>query len=80
MQVLVLETHDLVERVLSHWLAPLDLDKAAHLCVSLDAEWNMSRRIGVSILQLACHSDCDYIYIIPVCLCVSTRISILYYL
>ncbi len=66
MQVLVLETHDLVERVLSHWLAPLDLDETAHLCVSLDAEWNMSRRIGVSIIQLASHSDCDHIYIIPV--------------
>ncbi len=64
----MLETHELVERVLSQWLAPLDLDETTHLCVSLDAEWNMSRRIGVSILQLASHSDQDHIYIIPVSL------------
>src|SRR6266545_133405 len=78
MQVLVLETHDLVERVLSYWLAPLDLDEAAHLCVSLDAEWNMSRRIGVSTIQLASHLDRDQIYIIPVSPYIFTCISILF--
>jgi len=65
MQVSTLETHELVERVLAYWLAPLDIDKSAHLCVSLDAEWNVSRRVGVSILQLTCHSDPDHIYIVP---------------
>ncbi|KAJ7592684.1 ribonuclease H-like domain-containing protein [Mycena floridula] len=34
--------------------------------LSIDAEWNLSRRFGVSILQLAFHSDPDNIYIIPV--------------
>jgi hypothetical protein len=65
-QVSMLETADLVERVLSSWLAPLDVDEAAHLCISLDAEWNMSCREGVSILQLISHTDADHIYIIPV--------------
>jgi hypothetical protein len=65
-QVSMLETADLVERVLSCWLAPLNVDETAHLCVSLDAEWNMSRREGVSILQLISLTDTDHIYIIPV--------------
>jgi hypothetical protein len=62
----MLETAELVERVLSCWLEPLDVNGAAHLCVSLDAEWNMSRREDVSILQLLSHADADHIYIIPV--------------
>jgi hypothetical protein len=51
---------------MSSLLAPLDLDSNAHLCVSLDAEWNISRRIGVSILQIAPHSNPDIIFVIPV--------------
>lgn len=51
---------------MSSLLAPLDLDSNSHLCVSLDAEWNVSRRIGVSILQIAPHSNPDTIFVIPV--------------
>ena len=46
----MLETAELVESVLSCWLAPLGVDDKAYLCVSLDAEWNVSRQEGVSIL------------------------------
>jgi hypothetical protein len=65
---MVLDQADLVEKVVSCWLLPLDVDKDAYICVSLDAEWNVSRRVGVSILQLACHLDSNHIYIIPVCM------------
>lgn len=65
-QVSTLETAELVERVLSCWLEPLNVNRVALLCVSLDAEWNMSHREGVSILQLLSHADVDHIYIIPV--------------
>jgi len=61
----VLNTPNLVEGVLSSLIAPLDLDENAHLCISLDAEWNVSRRVGVSIIQIAPHSEPDSIYIIP---------------
>ncbi|KAJ7838160.1 hypothetical protein B0H13DRAFT_2367672 [Mycena leptocephala] len=61
-----LGTVNLVESALSSLIAPLDIDPRAHLCVSLDAEWNISRQVGVSILQIAAHSEPDIIYIIPV--------------
>ncbi|KAJ7482500.1 hypothetical protein FB451DRAFT_1170367 [Mycena latifolia] len=41
-------------------------DVPTHVCVSLDAEWNISREVGVSIIQIAPHSEPDSIYIIPV--------------
>ena len=56
----------LVDGVLSSLLAPLDNDPEMSLCVSLDAEWNVSRTIGVSILQIAPHLDPNLVYIIPV--------------
>jgi hypothetical protein len=59
-------TPSLVEGDLSSLFSPLDLDKNMHLCVSLDAEWNVSRRVGVSIIQIAPHSRPDEIYIISV--------------
>ncbi|KAJ7719728.1 hypothetical protein B0H16DRAFT_1794348 [Mycena metata] len=62
----VLESASLVESAISSLMSPLDIDPTAHLCVSLDAEWNISRHVGVSVLQLAPHSDPDTIYIIPV--------------
>jgi hypothetical protein len=64
--LMVLDTPSLVESVLSSLLSPLDLDENLHLCVSLDAEWNVSCRVGVSIIQIAPHSRPDEIYIIPV--------------
>ena len=63
---MVLDTPSLVEAVFSSLLSPLDLDKDMHLCVSFDAEWNVSHRVGVSIIQVAPHSKPDEIYIIPV--------------
>ncbi|KAJ7148561.1 hypothetical protein C8R43DRAFT_521445 [Mycena crocata] len=64
-QVQVLSSEKLINQILSTFFAPLDGDPTTHLCVSIDAEWNASRTMGVSILQIAPHS-CDSIYIIPV--------------
>jgi hypothetical protein len=47
----------LVEGALSSLLQPIDLNAGASLVVSLDAEWNVSRQTGVSILQIAPHSS-----------------------
>ncbi|KAJ7836589.1 hypothetical protein B0H14DRAFT_2589654 [Mycena olivaceomarginata] len=55
----------LVDKILSSFTEQLDNDENIHLCISLDAEWNISRTVGVSILQLAPHSE-DTIFIIPV--------------
>jgi hypothetical protein len=62
----VLETANLVEAVFSSLMAPLDNDPEGCICISIDAEWNISRTIGVSIIQVAPHSDRDTVYIIPV--------------
>ncbi|KAJ7077201.1 hypothetical protein C8R43DRAFT_1179242 [Mycena crocata] len=64
-QIRVLPSDTLTDQVFSTYLASLDVDPTAHLCVSLDAEWNTSRTVGVSILQIAPHSD-NVIYIVPV--------------
>lgn len=64
--VSVLGNSALVEATLSSMLAPLDLDPDSSICVSMDAEWNISRRVGVSIIQLAPHSEPSSIYVIPV--------------
>ena len=62
----ILGTAALVESVLSSLPAPLDVYSEAHICVSFDAEWNISRRTGVSIIQIAPHAEWEKIYIIPV--------------
>ena len=72
LRVKVLGTSSLVETTLSSLMAPLlmaplDVDPNHTLCFSLDAEWNISRLMGVSIIQLAPHSDPDSVFIIPVC-------------
>lgn len=56
----------LVESALLTVLAPLEDRTDAHLCISVDAEWNVSRTEGVSVLQIAPHSTPNNIYIIPV--------------
>lgn len=66
LRTIVLDSPTLVEGMLSSLFPPLDSDKNAVLAVSLDAEWNISRRIGVSVIQIAPHSHPDEIYIIPV--------------
>ncbi len=63
---IVLTSSDSIDLTLAPLLEPLDRDEAASLCVSLDAEWNISRTCGVSILQLAPHVNPSTIYIIPV--------------
>lgn len=60
-----LSAPDLVEAALSPLLELLDPVDSS-LCISIDAEWNISRTIGVSILQIAPHSDPNSIFIIPV--------------
>ena len=72
LQTVVLNSPTLVEGVFSSSLSSLDSDKNAVLAVSLDAEWNISRRIGVLIIQIAPHSQPNEIYIIPVRLQAST--------
>ena len=68
LRTVVLNSPTLVEGVFSSLLSSLDSDKNTVLTVSLDAEWNISRCIGVSIIQIAPHSQPNEIYIIPVCL------------
>ena len=69
LRTIVLDSPTLVEGMLSSLFFSLDLDENSVLAVSLDAEWNLSRRVGVSIIQIAPHSQPDEIYIIPVCSC-----------
>jgi hypothetical protein len=66
LKIEILETHSIVEAVLSSLMAPLDNDPNHHLCISLDAEWNTTRTIGVSIIQIAPHSEPDSVFVIPV--------------
>jgi len=47
-------------------MAPLDLDKNMSLAASIDAEWKISQKSGVSIFQVAPHSQPDTVFIIPV--------------
>ncbi len=61
-----LATASLVDGVLSSLMAPLDQDPNHSLCISIDAEWNVSRTIGVSVMQIAPHSEPDSVFIIPV--------------
>ncbi len=62
----VLTTAMLIESTLSSLMAPIDIDKDASLCIGFDAEWNVSRTVGVSIIQLTPHQDPPEIFLIPV--------------
>ena len=66
LRTIVLDSSELAEQALAPLMSPLDLDPDLRLCISLDAEWDMSRHVGVSILQLAPHSTPDSIFILPV--------------
>ena len=61
-----LGTYELVENTFSSLMAPLDLDKNMSLATSIDAEWKISRKSGVSIFQVAPDSQPDTVFIIPV--------------
>jgi hypothetical protein len=65
-RVACLSSLELIESVFSSLMAPLDHDGSDFLLVSLDAEWKRSRKSGVSILQIAPHSEPDSVYVIPV--------------
>lgn len=64
--IVILQRATLIESVLASIIAVLKTSPSAHVLVSFDAEWNMTRRVGGSILQLAPHSFPNKIYIIPV--------------
>ena len=65
LKVLELPT-TLVEAALSSLMAPLDDNSDHCLCVSLDAESNLSRTTGVAIFQIAPYSEPDSVFIIHV--------------
>lgn len=65
-KIIWLGTSELVENTFSSLMAPLDLDKSMSLTASIDAEWKMSWKSGVSIFQVAPHSQSDTVFIIPV--------------
>ncbi|KAJ7828670.1 ribonuclease H-like domain-containing protein [Mycena olivaceomarginata] len=66
LQVKSLDTPQQLEGICSSLMALLDGDPKAHLSLSLDAEWNISRKVGVSVVQIAPHPTPDSIFIIPV--------------
>jgi len=66
LNILWLSTPELTELAILSILAPIENDPAAHVCVSLDAEWNISCHTGVSIIQIAPHAISDSVFIIPV--------------
>jgi hypothetical protein len=66
LKVEILGTPDLVQASLYPLIMSLDDDPNHCLCISLDAEWNVSRTVGVSIIQIAPHSEPNAIHIIPV--------------
>jgi hypothetical protein len=65
-----LSTPELAELALFSVLLPIENPEAS-ICVSFDAEWNVSRKVGVSIIQIAPHTMPDTIFIIPVSFFVS---------
>lgn len=66
----VLDSMELIQGALAPLFQSLDVSTSAAppvpLVVSLDTEWNISRTVGVSVIQIAPHDSTD-IYIIPVC-------------
>ncbi|KAK4700876.1 hypothetical protein P7C70_g5367, partial [Phenoliferia sp. Uapishka_3] len=56
-----------VERLVGCIVSPLlDINRpAAHVLVSVDAEWNLSRTVGCSLLQVAPHDMPEQIFLIP---------------
>ncbi|KAJ7831578.1 hypothetical protein B0H13DRAFT_1915396 [Mycena leptocephala] len=66
LKIMRLDSTTIVQDAFTSLIGPLDSDKSAHICASLDTEWNLSRRVGVSVLQIAPHSHPNTIYIIPI--------------
>src|SRR6267154_3427404 len=66
-KITVLSSSELVETVIGSFSSALDLDANAHQCWHMDTEYNISRKVGVSILTLSPESDPNSIYLLPVC-------------
>ncbi|KAJ7930158.1 hypothetical protein B0H13DRAFT_1858986 [Mycena leptocephala] len=64
-QIQLVSDPDLADKIFSSFTEVLDADKDTHMCMSVDAEWNKSRNTGVSVLQIAPHSE-DTIFIIRI--------------
>jgi hypothetical protein len=58
--------YELVENTFSSLMAPLDLDNNKSLAASINVEWKISRRLGVSIFQVAPHSQPNTVFVILV--------------
>ena len=69
LKISYLHSMKLTEKAIPSLFFELTEDETSYLNISIDAEWNVSQKIGVSILQLAVHSDPNMILIIPVSGC-----------
>ncbi|KIK66675.1 hypothetical protein GYMLUDRAFT_909987 [Collybiopsis luxurians FD-317 M1] len=65
-KVKVVQLPDYIDNALKSLVDLLDEDPDASLHLSMDAEWNVLRRTGVSILQLCPHTDPTTVYIVKV--------------
>ncbi|KAF5357541.1 hypothetical protein D9757_012351 [Collybiopsis confluens] len=61
-KVKVVQRPEYIDKALKPLVDFLDQDPDALLYLSLDAEWNISRRTGVSILQLCPHFDSEVVH------------------
>lgn len=68
MDIVHLRSAHLAEMALGS-LIPPDGEEANPLTVSIDAEWNISRTVGISILQILLHSAPNTVYIVHVGYC-----------
>ncbi|KAJ3898314.1 ribonuclease H-like domain-containing protein [Lentinula edodes] len=62
----LLQRPDYIEKALGPLVEIIDQDSPETLYLSMDAEWNIRRRTGVSIIQLCPHIDPTVVYIIAV--------------
>ncbi|KAJ3813690.1 ribonuclease H-like domain-containing protein [Lentinula lateritia] len=62
----LLKRPDYIEKALEPLAKVIDQDSLTTLYLSMDAEWNIRRRSGVSIIQLCPHIDPTVVYIIAV--------------
>lgn len=65
-KTIILSSSELAETVISSFSAALDLSPDTHQCWHMDTEYNISRKVGVSVLTLSPESEPDKIYILPV--------------
>lgn len=68
----IVEDVQSIQNLFQRIMDPLNDSDDARITCSVDAEWNLSRTEGVSIIQVAPHHDISRIYIVKVCLVPST--------